>query len=282
MSIVAKSLTLKTIKRMLYSFNNLHTTNYPMFKTKTHHDSYDCDELHFLYICVILNKTILKYQGYNSVKFEYTDYHKSVSNEKLIADLKITAQKLNTSSLSMKEYDENGQYSSSAVARRFGTWNKALAIANIEYRNKTFSNSELFENIEKVWIKIGKQPTRRDMDNTLISSISSGAYLRKFGQWSNALKIFVSYVNEQEIEIADDCKIESNHKTKRDINLRMRFIVMQRDNFKCCMCGASPAKDPSVELHIDHIVPWSKGGETTLDNLQTLCSKCNLGKSNLM
>lgn len=61
-----------------------------------------------------------------------------------------------------------------------------------------------------------------------------------------------------------------------------RFRIMQRDNFKCCMCGASPAKDPSVVLHIDHIVPWAKGGETTFENLQTLCSKCNLGKSDLL
>lgn len=57
---------------------------------------------------------------------------------------------------------------------------------------------------------------------------------------------------------------------------------IKRDNFKCCACGASPAKAPSVELHIDHIIPWSKGGETTIDNLQTLCSKCNLGKSDLL
>lgn len=54
---------------------------------------------------------------------------------------------------------------------------------------------------------------------------------------------------------------------------------MQRDNFKCCICGASPAKDPSVVLHVDHIIPWSKGGKTELDNLQTLCSNCNYGKS---
>ena len=33
---------------------------------------------------------------------------------------------------------------------------------------------------------------------------------------------------------------------------------MKRDNFKCCLCGASPAKDPSIELHIDHIIPYSK------------------------
>ncbi len=61
---------------------------------------------------------------------------------------------------------------------------------------------------------------------------------------------------------------------------KLRYQVLKRDNFKCCACGASPAKNPAVELHIDHIIPWSKGGKTELDNLQTLCSKCNLGKSN--
>ena len=60
------------------------------------------------------------------------------------------------------------------------------------------------------------------------------------------------------------------------------YQVLKRDNFKCCACGASPAKDPAVELHIDHIIPWSRGGETTPENLQTLCSRCNLGKSDLL
>ena len=60
---------------------------------------------------------------------------------------------------------------------------------------------------------------------------------------------------------------------------KLRYTVLKRDHFKCCACGASPAKDSSVELHIDHIISFSKGGETTLDNLQTLCSKCNIGKS---
>ncbi|MBA3804703.1 MAG: HNH endonuclease, partial [Acidobacteria bacterium] len=36
-----------------------------------------------------------------------------------------------------------------------------------------------------------------------------------------------------------------------------------------------------VALHVDHIRPWSKDGETLLENLQTLCSECNLGKSNV-
>ncbi len=79
-------------------------------------------------------------------------------------------------------------------------------------------------------------------------------------------------------EVKRDCV----NVTRRTISSKLRYQVLKRDNFKCCACGASPAKDSSVELHIDHIIPWSKGGETTLENLQTLCSKCNLGKSDLI
>ena len=56
---------------------------------------------------------------------------------------------------------------------------------------------------------------------------------------------------------------------------------MKCDNFKCCMCGTFSANNSEVVFHIDHIVPWSKAGETTMENLQILCSDCNLGKSDL-
>lgn len=216
------------------------------------------------------------------MKFEYIEYHKIVSDDELITDLRKTAKRLELQSLSMRAYDENGKFSSTTISRRFGTWNQALYLANLDYKNKFYSEYEMFENIETVWIKLGRQPTRRDMDNTVISNISSGCYIRNFGKWSNALKAFIVYINSDIIPHGLDNHIETDHKTKRDVNLRMRFIVMQRDYFKCCACGASPAKDPSVVLHVDHIIPWAKGGETTLQNLQTLCSKCNLGKSDLL
>lgn len=57
----------------------------------------------------------------------------------------------------------------------------------------------------------------------------------------------------------------------------LRYDVMRRDGFKCQICGAS-AKD-GVKLHVDHIIPVSKGGETIPSNLRTLCDRCNLGKS---
>ena len=56
----------------------------------------------------------------------------------------------------------------------------------------------------------------------------------------------------------------------------LRYDIMKRDGFKCVICGAT-AKD-GVKLHVDHIVPVSKGGKTVPDNLRTLCANCNLGK----
>jgi len=217
------------------------------------------------------------------MKFEYQEYNRKATDDELIADVKRVAKEHNLSSLSMHEYNTYGSFDNSTIIRRFGTWNRALELAGLEYRNRFYTELELFNNLQHAWIAKGCQPTRRDMDNKQYSTISSGAYMRKYVKWSNALKAFVEYINQ---DVSDDCFPEVNseargHKTTRDINLRLRFKVMQRDNFKCCACGASPAKDPSVELHIDHIIPWSKGGETVIDNLQTLCSKCNFGKSDL-
>ncbi len=60
----------------------------------------------------------------------------------------------------------------------------------------------------------------------------------------------------------------------------LRYDVLKRDNFCCQICGAT-AED-GVKLHVDHIIPVSKGGKTEMSNLRTLCERCNLGKSDKM
>lgn len=60
----------------------------------------------------------------------------------------------------------------------------------------------------------------------------------------------------------------------------LRYDILKRDGFRCQICGRKIADDPDLVLHVDHILPISKGGLTTWDNLRTLCQDCNLGKSN--
>jgi 5-methylcytosine-specific restriction endonuclease McrA len=58
----------------------------------------------------------------------------------------------------------------------------------------------------------------------------------------------------------------------------IRYDVLKRDNYKCSICGRG--KKDGVTLEVDHIIPVSKGGKTEMNNLQTLCDRCNRGKSN--
>ena len=51
-----------------------------------------------------------------------------------------------------------------------------------------------------------------------------------------------------------------------------RFNVFLRDRFRCQYCGARE------DLTFDHVVPRSKGGQTTWDNVVAACSPCNLRK----
>jgi hypothetical protein len=235
----------------------------------------------------VLELSNLETKGHN---FEYT-----FNDDDVIKDIHRVAQIYNKETLTEKEYDKYGKYCSNTLMKRYnGKWNNILSLAGMKINlNRNFSDEDLFEEIERIWILLGRQPTTTDIKKG-VSKYALNSYSRRFGGWRNALQAFVDYINNDDGDLVEhrstEQKKENNcalpeiiqHKTSRDINLKLRFKVLQRDNFKCCACGASPAKDPSVELHIDHIIPWSKGGETTIDNLQTLCSKCNLGKSDIM
>lgn len=62
------------------------------------------------------------------------------------------------------------------------------------------------------------------------------------------------------------------------IPARLRFEVLERDEFACQYCGA---KAPDVTLHVDHVVPASAGGPDVAENLITACRDCNMGKANV-
>jgi hypothetical protein len=61
-----------------------------------------------------------------------------------------------------------------------------------------------------------------------------------------------------------------------EVSASLRYRVLARDR-KCRLCGAGPSESP---LHVDHILPRSKGGSNDENNLQVLCQRCNVGKGN--
>jgi hypothetical protein len=217
--------------------------------------------------------------------FKLNDFHRNTPDQELLDDLKSVATKLGRNNITSREYDEIGKYTSSTISTRFGKWNIALQLAGLELTLiQNISDKELLENIETIWIKLGKQPTSRDMKQPL-SKYSIDTYVRRFNSWRKALQAFIEYINTdtpiQELEenISEPInEIVFKHKTKRNPSERLKVQVLIRDGNKCRLCGITLIGD---NIHFDHILPWSKGGETTLENLQILCAPHNMAKGDL-
>ncbi len=208
-----------------------------------------------------------------------------ISDEEIIDEIKAVMKKLGKSSITIKDFDANSKINSSTVTRRFGKWNTALNMVGAGINNMFYSDEELLSNIKDAWLKKGKQPSRRDMDNKELSKISSGTYLRHFGTWYKALECFINYISEKDVDTSTEVQEPTSssvikHKTKRDPSDRLKVQVLMRDGNRCRICGVE-CSGGLHNIHFDHIKPWSKGGETTLENLRVLCSHCNeaLGNS---
>ncbi|BCX74668.1 MULTISPECIES: HNH endonuclease [Acinetobacter] len=87
----------------------------------------------------------------------------------------------------------------------------------------------------------------------LILNVVHKAQYGQFISWPEAQKTFVGY-------------------TKKKIGIKLRLQVYERDGFKCVTCGSQK------NLTLDHIKPEIKGGDSSFDNLQTMCKSCNSSK----
>jgi hypothetical protein len=213
-------------------------------------------------------------------RFELEAFHRNIPDDDLIADLKLVSQELGKNKITFREYNAKGKFDSSTIAVRFGSWHGALKKAGLDKTiERNISNEDLFKNIVDVWTKLGRQPKFRDLSPE-VSAYSASTYADRFGGWRTALNKFVEWTNDKNIplEATDQLDLKSR-KTPRSVNWRLRAQVLMRDQAKCRLCGAAPAD--GAKLHVDHVHPWSKGGETNLENLQILCERCNIGKSDL-
>lgn len=218
------------------------------------------------------------------MRFELGHDRRSITNEDLLADLQRVSREQSELGPKERTYKEFGKFGVTTIIRRFGSWNSAIEKAGLEKSvERNISDQELFLALYELWVKLGRQPNYSKIQKPTCR-YSAKPYELRFGSWRGALEAFVEYVNSEDIAAptpeAVGAQSQPRRCTSRSINLRLRFKVLQRDRFLCCACGRGPSITPGVSLEVDHIKPWSKGGETVIENLQTLCVACNQGKTN--
>ena len=221
-----------------------------------------------------------------------------IASTELMAELLRVANARDLVEFGKREFSEFATVSSASVIREFGSWSKAIDWLRSELAQQGkvlqkkhrgyFTKAEAFAELERVWRALGHRPSKIEWENSK-PAISYQTYIRYFGGWSNACLSFLesrsAEVRSEPVNIAKPQTISKTQPkeqkqvtSSRNVPAGLRLCVYERDRFRCVFCGRSPISDLGAELHVDHIQPFSQGGETKLENLQTLCSLCNLGK----
>lgn len=86
-------------------------------------------------------------------------------------------------------------------------------------------------------------------------------------------KVFKFLLNPEGMDI-ENKEEQEDFEFSRRIPTEIKRLAWERDEGKCITCGSDQ------DLHFDHIIPFSKGGSSRDENnIQILCSKHNLSKS---
>jgi len=239
---------------------------------------------------------------------------RKITPDLLLKELKSMAHKHNGRIFQYEDYRGlGGKRARGTFCKYLGGWRQAIASIGLRdgYSRprpdlRTYVDEDYFAEMQRLWEMLGKQPMVREMRKH--GKISPQSFQQRFGSWMRAVYNFcqdrsrpdggdlVNGVHPSEpVDQTDEGRqVESQasggnpqanvvrlkKRTPRKPSDRLRFRVLRRDSFTCCACGRSPAREIGVTLEADHVLAWSRGGETTLENLQTLCDRCNSGKSN--
>jgi hypothetical protein len=200
------------------------------------------------------------------------DFLESYDRNSIAAELRRIAAHLGKTSLNAADIDRHGRVCSESVRNKFGNLNNALLAAGLK-RTRRFTSAELLTFLVDLWTRTsndhGRSPVIADLERYGFPvHLSTLAY--HFGSWSAALVAASRFSKSGAVPV----RPRGTRKPRRSIAMSVRFRVFQRDLFQCCICHVA-----GVRLEVDHIIPLSRGGEHTLDNMQTLCVPCNRGKS---
>ncbi len=241
----------------------------------------------------------LAHRSTNQIKTRGGHASNRMTDDEILSMLRELAGKLGRNTLTQSDVVQHLPFSDQILRSRWGTIRAAFEAAGAQATNlgRRYTDEECFDNLLKVWTHLGRPPMHKEMSKPP-STVGGKAYIRRFGTWNKALAAFAERVN-QDGDTEDERNLDSASaaldaptldnvrlalarlpEETRDIRLGLRFRVLHRDHFKCVLCGDHPARNPECVLHVDHVIPWSKGGKTSEENLRTLCAMCNVGRGN--
>lgn len=117
--------------------------------------------------------------------------------------------------------------------------------------------------------------------DSLYFPVYSFRYVSEGGYSSNQFDIEMNLHNLESFisQLAEAIDFKKSAQYQRQLMTpRLRRYIIDRDHNTCKNCGNSTMNEPNLLLEVDHIIPVSKGGITSEENLQTLCWKCNRSK----
>ena len=223
------------------------------------------------------------------ISAEIAPRYRVLSRQDVIQALQKFAAEYPNSPVTLEAIAERLSVDKATISGKFGKWRTLLSEVGIPSvpMGRRYAEEECFENILALWTHYGRQPHFGELKHPP-STVGPKAYINRWGGWRGALSAFVKSVDdtsvagfepdaaEPKIEKPDDSRAESP--APRSIPLGLRYKILTRDRFRCVLCGASPAKGNTSDLHVDHIYPYSLRPQHVEENLRTLCVECNLGK----
>lgn len=216
-------------------------------------------------------------------KFDLHAKRFRIPDKELLASLKQYAKSAGNRYFSTTEWNkyERKRACSGTYITRFGSWNKTLKGIGIEGgHEKSYSPEVLVKNLEDVWKKLGYPPGKRQI-NKYGLKISEAPYRKIWGGMKKACE-YLSAFHEGKISRSDLLAGNIVKGKRQSLPLKVRYAVFKRDGFRCVECGKSPSSNRNIELEVDHIIPVSRKGTNSMNNLQTLCRECNQGKKDYL
>jgi hypothetical protein len=123
------------------------------------------------------------------MEFQLEPFHRNISDDELLKDLKRVAKELGKEMVTKAEYDKKGKFSSDTYLRRFGSWFIAVEKAGLKRtRNFNIPDEELIEDLVRVAKGLVKERVTTDEYNEK-GKFSSSTFISRFGSWFVALKM---------------------------------------------------------------------------------------------